>query len=421
MIAEILSTGDEIRSGTLVDSNSAYIALKLEETGVEVVRHHSVGDDISIISSTLKEIASRSDIAVVTGGLGPTSDDLTAEAAAGAAYVPLTQDPEAKKLVEAFFKTFHRPITVSNLKQSYLPEGSTCLFNPIGTAPGFMMSLGKCLFFFLPGVPAEMRRMLSESVLPEIEKLTGGIRKFYKVQTLTAFGLTESTAGDRLKDFPLVFPEIKLGFRAKFPEIQIKFYLNADDESSLIAQSQKATAWVSEKIGNKLISSEGEPMEAVVGKLLSAKKATVAIAESCTGGLISNLLTNVSGSSDYFISSVVSYSNMSKVKLLGVGQEILNQYGAVHEETVKSMASNIRKITGATYGLSTSGIAGPKGGTDEKPVGTICIGLATPLEVRTYRFQYRFKNREMTKQIFAMAALDLLRRELMGISQDQES
>ncbi len=420
MIAEILSTGDEIRSGTLVDSNSAYIALKLEETGVKVVRHHSVGDDIKIISSTLKEIAGRCDIAVVTGGLGPTSDDLTAEAAAKAAGVPLIQNPQAKKLVEAFFRNFHRPVTMSNLKQSYLPEGSACIVNPIGTAPGFMMKLGKCLFFFLPGVPAEMRRMLSESVLPETEKFIGGIRKFHKIQTLTTFGLTESATGDRLKEFPLFFPEIKLGFRAKFPEIQIKFYLMADDESTLIDRSMKATAWVAEKIGNKLVSTEGAPMEAVIGKLLSTKKATVAVAESCTGGLISNLLTNVSGSSDYFISSVVSYSNIAKVKLLGVEQEILNRYGAVHEETARSMASNVRKIAGTTYGLSTTGIAGPMGGTDEKPVGTVCIGLATPLEVRTYRFYYRFRNREMNKQIFAMTALNLLRIELLGISQDQE-
>jgi len=416
MIAEILATGDEIRSGTLVDSNSAYIAQKLEETGIAVVRHHSVGDDIPVMVSVLQEIASRADVSIVTGGLGPTSDDLTAEAAAGAAGVPLIQSPEALELVEAFFRSFHRPITASNIKQSYLPEGSTCLVNPIGTAPGFMMTLGRCLFFFLPGVPSEMRRMLSESVLPRVEALQGGVRQFCRVKTLTTFGLTESLTGERLKDFSRVFPGIQLGFRAKFPEIQVKFYLRGTDADQVQDLVREASRWVSEKLGHKLISSDGESMEAVVGRLLSRNKSTIAVAESCTGGLIAHWLTNVAGSSDYFLYACVVYANQAKVALLGVSQDTLNRHGAVHEETVREMAHRVRQITGATYGLATSGIAGPGGGTDEKPVGTVCIGLATSGNVRTYRFQYRFRNREMNKQIFAMTALDLLRRELMGVN-----
>jgi len=415
MIAEILATGDEIRSGTLVDSNSAYIAQKLEETGIAVIRHHSVGDDVPIMVSVLREIASRADVSIVTGGLGPTSDDLTADAAAMAAGVSLVQSPEALEIVEAFFRSFHRPITASNIKQSYLPEGSTCLPNPIGTAPGFMMKLGKSLFFFLPGVPAEMRRMLSESVLPRIEALQEGDRQFCRVKTLTTFGLTESLTGERLKDFSREFPEIQLGFRAKFPEIQVKFYIRGTDADQLDALIRSATGWVTEKLGHKIISPDGESMEVVVGRLLSQKKSTIAVAESCTGGLIAHWLTNVAGSSDYFLYSGVVYANQAKAALLGVSQETLNRHGAVHEETVREMAQKVRHITGAAYGLSTSGIAGPGGGTDEKPVGTVCIGLATPGDVRAYRFQYRFRNREMNKQIFAMTALDLLRRELMDV------
>ncbi len=178
---------------------------------------------------------------------------------------------------------------------------------------------------------------------------------------------------------------------------------------------RSATGWVSEKLGHKLISPDGESMEAVVGRLLNQKKSTIAVAESCTGGLIAHWLTNVAGSSDYFLYSGVVYANQAKAALLGVSQDTLNRHGAVHEETVREMAQKVRHITGATYGLSTSGIAGPGGGTDEKPVGTVCIGLATPGDVRAYRFQYRFRNREMNKQIFAMTALDLLRRELMDV------
>lgn len=416
MIAEILATGDEIRSGTLVDSNSAYIAQKLEEIGIAVVRHHSVGDNIPIMVSVLQEIASRADVSIVTGGLGPTSDDLTADAAAKAAGTQLIQSAEALEIVESFFRSFHRPITASNIKQSYLPEGSTCLANPVGTAPGFMMKLGRCLFFFLPGVPSEMRRMLSESVLPRIEALQGGVRQFCRVKTLTTFGFTESLTGERLKDFSDYFPEIQLGFRAKFPEIQVKFYLRGTDANQVEMLIRDATHWVSEKLGHKLISPDGESMEVVVGRMLSQKKLTISIAESCTGGLIAHWLTNVAGSSDYFLFSGVVYANQAKVDLLGVSQDILNRHGAVHEETVREMALNVRRITGATYSLATSGIAGPGGGTDEKPVGTVCIGLATPDDVRSYRFQFRFRSREMNKQFFAMTALDLLRRELMGVN-----
>lgn len=415
MIAEILATGDEIRSGTLVDSNSAYIAQKLEETGVPVVRHHSVGDDIPVMASVLREIGLRADVCVVTGGLGPTSDDLTAEAAADAAGVSLIQSPEALETVESFFRTFHRPITASNIKQSYLPDGSTCLPNPIGTAPGFMMKLGRCLFFFLPGVPAEMRRMLSESVLPRIETLIGGVPQVCRVKTLTTFGLTESLTGEKLKGFSTVFPEIQLGFRAKFPEIQVKFYVRGTDAEKVEMLIREANDWVSEKLGHKLISADGQSMEAVVGRLLSHQQSTIAVAESCTGGLIANWLTNIAGSSDYFLYSGVVYANQAKVSLLGVSQDTLNRHGAVHEATAGEMAVRVRQITGATYGLSTSGIAGPGGGTDEKPVGTVCIGLATPNDAYAYRFQYRFRSREMNKQMFAMTALDLLRLELLGI------
>ena len=413
IVAEILATGDEIRSGSLIDSNSAHIAQQLELAGVGVTRHHCVGDDMTLLVSVLREIANRADIAVVTGGLGPTSDDLTAEAAARAAGVPLYQSPEALELVEAFFRNFHRPITPSNLKQSYFPEGASCIVNPIGSAPGFMMSLEKCLFFFLPGVPSEMRRMLSDTVAPAITRKIGGKRLYHRVVTLNTFGLTESMTGEMLKEFPVVFPAIQLGFRAKFPEIQVKFYLHGEDERQITTRAQQAEAWVADRLGDHLFSSDGDPMEVVIGRLLTQRKATVALAESCTGGQIAAWLTDVPGSSDYFLFSGVVYANQAKMDVLGVPEDVLVRYGAVHEETVKHMATGVRRITGATYGLATSGIAGPGGGTDEKPVGAICIGLATPDTVHAYRFQYRFKSRQMNKQIFAMKALDILRRELM--------
>jgi len=414
MIAEILATGDEIRSGALIDSNSAHIAQQLEEAGVEVIRHSCTGDDLDVLASILREIGDRSDIAVVTGGLGPTADDLSAEAAATAAGVDLVLDNKALGWVEEAFEKRKWPMSESNKKQAVLPEGAEPLYNPVGTAPGFLLKIGRCSFFFLPGVPFEMRRMISDTVLPRLIKMQGNHREFHLSRTITTFGLGEASTNERLAGLTERFPGIKLGLRAKFPEIHIKFYVCGNDEGVLKKMMEEGAEWIAQKMGNNVISPQGASMEEVVGNLLNQKKATVAVAESCTGGLVSHWLTNVPGSSDYFLFSGVTYSNQAKIDVLGVSSETLKEFGAVHEETAKEMADRVRRISGATYGLSTSGIAGPGGGTSEKPVGTICVGLATPSAVEGHWFGFPFKRRSRNKQIFAMTALDLLRRELMN-------
>ncbi len=413
MKAEILATGDEIRSGALVDTNSAHISQRFEEAGISIVRHSCVGDDPDILVSILKEISSRTDVCIVTGGLGPTSDDITAQSAAKAAGVKLVLNDEALSSVEEFFKTRKRLFSESNKKQALLPESAECLNNPVGTAPGFFLKIGRCRFFFLPGVPYEMRKMLSDIVLPRIEDLQGNVRTFCPKRTISTFGLTEAAVNEKLIGFSDIFKELKLGLRAKFPVIQIKLYGNGEDESYLNELLEKASTWISQKIGKRIVSISGSSMESVVGDLLCRKKATLAVAESCTGGLISHLLTNVPGSSDYFLFSGVTYSNEAKIRVLGISSSTLNRYGAVHEETAKEMAKGAQRISGATYGLSTTGIAGPDGGAENKPVGTVCIGLATPDTVLANRFHFSFFNRLMNKKIFAMTALDLLRKELL--------
>ncbi len=413
MIAEILSTGDEVRSGALVDSNSAHIAEVLEEAGLEVTRHSTVGDDLDAISSIIKEIGARADVAVVTGGLGPTTDDLTAEAAAMAAGVNLCEDDHALLLIENFFSKRQRLMNPLNKKQAMLPKGSKCLENPVGSAPGFAVRIGNCLFFFLPGVPSEMKKMLSEKVIPEISALQGGIREFSLIRNISTFGLTEAAVNENLLSVIDDYPGIKLGLRATFPEIHVKLYARGRDEKTVSELLERATASVLNKLGNRVLSTKGEPMELAVGNLLKSRKATLAVAESCTGGLVSNMLTNVPGSSDYFLFSGVTYSNESKIKLLGVQQEVIEKHGAVHEETAIEMAVCARRIAGAKYGLSTSGIAGPAGGTEEKPVGTVCVGLATPGEVKGFRFVFQFGDRLMNKKVFAVTALDVLRKELL--------
>ena len=419
MIAEIVATGEEIRSGALIDSNSAYIAAKLEENGIAVNRHISVGDDLDLLIAAFKEIGSRADIAVVTGGLGPTSDDLTSEAAAGAAGTTLDLNPSALESVENFFKARQREMNPASRKQAFLPAGSECLPNVAGTAPGFRLEIGSCLFFFLPGVPGEMRQMLSDIVLPQLIELRGDKHRFYRTRTLSSFGLTESQTYERLTALEKTFPQVSLGLQVKFPAILVKLYANGDNEQQIKDDLAAAVRWVNGKMGNNVFSQQGDAMEKTVGHLLRKKRATLALAESCTGGLIANMLTNVSGSSDYFVFSGITYSNQAKIDILNVSKETIIEYGAVHEETAKEMARGARKACAAIYGLATSGIAGPTGGTEEKPVGTVCVGLAAPNRTVGHRFHFWFGNRKMNKQVFAVAALEVLRRELLGLDPPQ--
>jgi len=417
MIAEILATGDEIRSGALVDSNSAYIAEKLEQEGVAVTRHISVGDDLDELENIMTEIGQRADVAVVTGGLGPTTDDLTTEAVAKAAGVKCEMDPKALQDIKDFFKTRKWPFSESNAKQALLPRGCVPLDNPVGTAPGFQIKIGKCQFFCVPGVPPEMKLMMKQKVLPLIADMQGDTRQYCLIRNISTFGLGESTVGEAVSDVVNAVPGVKLGLRTWFPEIHVKLYAQGDDQSQMTELLDMATDWVTEKMGNKVLSIEGRHMPQVVADLLLDQKATVALAESCTGGLIANWLTDIAGSSGYFLFSGVTYANEAKMSVLGVPQAMLEQHGAVHEETAKAMAEGARRVAGSTYGLATSGIAGPDGGTDEKPVGTVCIGLATPTETIGRRIHFPFGKRLMNKTVFAVTALDLLRKKLLANSE----
>ena len=411
--AEILATGDEIRTGALVDSNSAYIAEALLSAGLDVVRHSCVGDDLAELVAIFREIGNRSEFCVVTGGLGPTVDDLTSQAAAEAAGVGLSFHEQALKDVQAFFDKTGRPLNDSNRKQAYLPDGAEILRNPIGTAPGFSLVIGHCRFCFLPGVPQEMKRMMAGHVLPMAQRLLGITASFFRIRAVTTFGLAESIVDERLKDFPTLFPQLKLGMRAKFPEIQVKFYGEGYDLQAIDQDLEAAAAYTGQLMGRNLVSLTGESMAAAVGRLLRERSRTLSLAESCTGGLLSDMVTSVSGSSDYFLFSGVTYSNQAKVSVLKVNPETIERFGAVHEETAKEMAVGAKTVSGSDYALATSGIAGPSGGSPEKPVGTVCIALAGPYFVCARRYHFKVRDRESNKIIFAMKALDILRLALL--------
>ncbi len=412
MIAEILATGDELRSGALVDTNSAYISEKIEELGIKITRHNCVGDDEDELTAILLELAERADIIIVTGGLGPTLDDLSREAAVRAAGVSLILDRKVLEKIESFFVSRQKSMPANNTRQAMFPQGAVILENPIGTAPGFSLKIGRGTFFFLPGVPAEMRKMLNEQVIPRIKRKVKD-PYYYKTKTISTFGLGESALEDKLSAFPELFPGIKLGFRASFPEVQIKLYQKNSNKNALIKEQEEAITWIKEKLGRKIVSLTGQPLATVVGDLLIKQKATLAVAESCTGGLIANWLTDRPGSSEYFLLAAVTYANSAKQRVLGVAQKTLEQWGAVHEETAIAMAVGAKKLSGSTYAIATTGIAGPTGGSPEKPAGTVYIAFAGPQETKARHYFFPFGKRRLNKKIFAAQALNLLRLELL--------
>jgi competence/damage-inducible protein CinA-like protein len=413
MIAEILSTGEEIRCGHVVDSNAAHIAGKLDRFGVQVTRHTSVGDGLEEIAGAIKEMGKRADMAVVTGGLGPTADDRTAEAAAAAAGVPCREDAEALAAVERFFTSRKRPMAPSNRKQASLPRGASPLTNPVGTAPGFRLKIGRCLFFFLPGVPREMKRMLDDGVLPAVSAIPGPNRNTASTRTIVTFGLTESDTGEQLAGFADRFPDLTLGLQVRFPEILVKIYGRSNHSEKLEKRMSEAGNWIGRRLGCRVVCPDGGTMFQAVGRLLGRRGETLALAESCTGGLMAHGLTQVPGSSDYFLFSGVVYANAAKTAVLGVPETVLAGQGAVHEATALAMADGARRVAGADWALSTTGIAGPGGGSREKPVGTVCIGLAGPEKTMVFRYHFPFEDREMNKRVFAFTALDKLRRHLL--------
>ncbi|MDY6905163.1 MAG: competence/damage-inducible protein A [Thermodesulfobacteriota bacterium] len=413
MIAEILSTGNEVLCGAVVDSNAAFIAQHLEEAGIEVRRHVCVGDDMDDLVAALTEIAGRADVALMTGGLGPTGDDLTGEAVAKAAGVPLVFNEEAHQSVAAFFESRRGRIQDSDNKQAMLPQGASCIVNDVGSAPGFVTIIGNCRVFAMPGVPHEMKKMVKDFVLPYIGQLETGARLHAATRTVSVFGLPESIVGQRIKPFNEVFPGLRYGIRVKFPEIYVKVTARLKDAAEAEKRVGQAAQWVSDAIGNPAFSMTGDSLEVETARLLKKVNATIAVAESCTGGLLADLLTSVPGSSAYFLLSAVTYANQAKIDLLDVPAATIEANGAVSEETAKAMAEGARRIAGATYGIATSGIAGPDGGTEEKPVGTVCIGIATPEKTDAMRWQLSFQNRAMNKRIFAFVAIEALRQELL--------
>ena len=409
--AEIISQGDEVITGQVVDSNAAWLAERLTDLGCDVIAHTTVGDTQEAITSALKTAAGRADITICTGGLGPTQDDLTAESVAEAFGRPLLLDEKALADITAFFARFRHPMAKSNEKQAWLPEGCIRIDNRWGTAPGFAVEEQGALLAFMPGVPREMFKMYQKRVEPMIEErfdLHPGT-----LVSLRTIGIGESNIQERLKDF--VVPGVIVGYRSVLPEniIKLRFDHNfpADEMALIVADVQRLIGKYIFSIEG-LAGKQGGSLVEVVGRVLSEQGETLAVAESCTGGALSALCTSLPGASNWFTEGVISYANEAKVDLLGVDPALIEEEGAVSEGVARQMAEGIQARAKSSYGIATTGIAGPSGGTKEKPVGTIHFAIATP-EGTLHRKINLGRDRGHFQTMAPSIVLDQLRQHLL--------
>lgn len=408
-----LSIGDELISGRITDSNAAVIAAALLEQGLRVQRHLAVGDCEPDIMAALAELGRVSDAVIVTGGLGPTVDDLTSSAAARATGRRLVVNGEARdhsrtaaaKLTTVMFCPL-------NDKQAMIPSKSTLIPNPTGTACGFHLIHNGCFMFFLPGVPSEMERMLHDSVIPFLmERATG--KRSIRILHLNVFGPCEAEVDELLAGIARPEQGLQLGICVSFPGMKVTLRAEADSAEAVEALLAPAALTIRERLGDYLYSTGRAPLEEAVAALFRRHGMTLALAESCTGGMIAQHVTAVAGSSAYFLEGAVTYSNVAKMRHLGVADALLAEKGAVSREVASAMAKGIRAAAGSDLGLAVTGIAGPDGGTPEKPVGTVFISLAAPDGCWTKRFLFN-GSRDEIRLITTWTALDWLRRYFSG-------
>lgn len=398
---ELITTGSELLLGHTINSHVNYIAQKLGEIGLRLDRQTAVGDHRQEMRAVVADALARSDVLIITGGLGPTSDDFTRDVVAELLGLPLVRDDAIAELIAERFRKRAIRMPEAVLVQSLVPRGAQVLPNINGTAPGLAIDHAGKLVLLLPGPPREVKPMFEQYVLPVLEK-NFAPRERSQCRVFKVVGLAESLVEEKVAPALAGLPEIELGYCAKMGEVEVRI-IGKD-----IGEAERR---VRDALGDRIFGTGDDRLEEVVVKLLSAAGKTVAVAESCTGGLIASRLTNVSGASNVFRTGYVTYSNEAKVQLLGVREETLAQHGAVSEEVCREMVEGCRQRAGTDFALSTTGIAGPTGGTPDKPVGLVYIGRATPTRTEVKRFKLLF-DRETFKFFASQNALDLLRREL---------
>lgn len=413
MKVEILTIGNELLSGVIVDTNGAWLSARLYARGVLVERNVTVLDELDAVAGALTAARDRGvDLVVACGGLGPTEDDLTAEAAAKAAGVAFEEHPEARALIEDRFARMGRTPTPRQFRQAQLPAGCRVIPNAHGTAPAFSVQLGKTTAFFLPGPPREFRPLVEAEILPFVDARTPD--RHFASATVRTFGRFESDLADDVNASGVDLTGVELGYRLFFPEIHLRLRAGGATAEAARSRCEAAAAGLEAALGDYAFGREDDDFAALVGRRLVDAGKTVALAESCTGGLAGKLLTDVAGSSRYLLLSAVTYANEMKTKLLGVPEALLATDGAVSEACARAMAEGALKLSGADLAVSITGIAGPDGGTPDKPVGTVHFALAERGRPTVAKLRRAPGDRAQIRLASAYFALDLLRRRLEG-------
>ena len=409
----IMTIGNELTSGKTQDTNSSFIARQLNIQGWQVSLMMSVGDDVNAIGRGLNYIMAVSDGVIITGGLGPTSDDITTAAIARNFGLNLYTDEDVLGHIQALFEKHRLQWTTNNTKQAVFPEGAETICNPIGTAWGFSLKRNGRILAVIPGVPAEVKRMLPEGVIPLLKAEFTEETQRVETRTFKLFGIAEAGVDQALADVDLAGLGVDIGFYPNFPENHVVLIARHPSEAEARKRLRKEEGYIKERLRDYIFAYDQETIESIVASLLTEKKLTLALAESCTGGLIADRLTDIPGSSAFFERGVVVYSNASKTGILGVPEDVIREFGAVSEQTAVLMAEGVRKLGKTDLGLAVTGIAGPTGGTKEKPVGTVFMALADGTKTVCQHSSYRWDRRRI-KIVSSHSALMMLKRRLTG-------
>ncbi len=410
LTAEIIAVGSELLTPEKTDTNSLWLTEKLNEIGIEVMLKTIVGDDEPRLLETIKDALKRSDVVITTGGLGPTEDDITRQVSAKAVGRELVFHKDLEDDMRERFRRMGREMPEINRRQAYVIEGADALPNANGSAPGLIFEQNEKFLIVLPGPPRELKPMFADQVLPRLKNLAGDF--VVRRRIIGVSGMGESAIDELVAPIYTQYKDVRTSVLFNKTQVEIHLYLKAENEGEADAVLEEMTARMAEALGIAVFTTNGETMEEVVGQMLIERSRTVSTAESCTGGLVGRRFTEVAGSSAYYMEGAITYSNEAKMRNLGVSAETLKTHGAVSSQTAEEMAAGIRERAGTDYGISTTGIAGPGGGSDEKPVGTVYIGYADENGTRSIRLNLP-GDRYLVRWRTSQAALDYLRRQML--------
>jgi len=410
--AEIVTIGRELLDGSRSDTNTVYLGSRLWALGTEVVRSTTVPDEPAAIEDAVGRALEAADIVITTGGLGPTSDDRTKHVVARLFARKLVLDEDVLARLYAYFEELGREMPEINMSQAMIPEGARVIMNTRGTAPGLVLEKDDAVLFSLPGVPSEMRAMVENYVVPFLEGR--GLVRLVQERVIRTTGIPESTVAERTGDLARKLIRTEVAYLPSMTGVDLKVVARGDTPAEAARTADRSAERLADRLGSCVYARGGESIEKVVGYLLAMGEATLAVAESCTGGRLGWRVTKVPGSSDYFLGGVVAYADELKKRLLGVKAGTLKRHGAVSAEVASEMAAGVRKKTGASHALSITGTAGPGGGTAEKPVGLVYVGVAWERGERVSEFRFP-GGRGQVRERAAQAALDSLRRVLLNI------